>query len=306
MHTQPTASIADTALTADTQPTAHAVPLADALPIKLILTDVDGTILPYGQRCISERTAKAMQACMDAGIHIGPASGRAMNGVEPAFGAYAYLCATGLATNGMQIYLDGELIYEAYLPYDQLAEVAAFCERHTDEGLGLILFEDSKIHLLSGSIEGLAQSFPSYAERVDYIDSLPSYPVVKANVFCPVDSEITATALQEIKREVPGLDFSMPLAGFLNMTPKGWNKGTAIDVMCDKLGISLDEVCCFGDAGNDIEMLAHVKYSVAVANATDELKEVANFHIGSVEDEAVAACLEQLAQGVIPFTGCAG
>ena len=274
-----------------------------AADIKLILTDIDGTILPRGEKRLSERTVAAMRACIAAGMHVGPASGRAITGVLPAFEGCEELCATALATNGMQIYVDGEMIYEAHVPADQLAEVAAFCERHADEGLGLICFEGAQVHLACGELDGLRASFPAYAETVDRIDELPDYPVVKANVFCPVSEEATRKAFEDIKREVPGLDFSMPMDGFLNMTPKGWNKGTAIDVMCEHLGIGLDEVCCFGDAGNDIEMLAHVPHSVAVANATDELKAVANYRIGSVYEEAVAAFMERLAAGEDPFEG---
>ena len=274
-----------------------------AANIKLILTDIDGTILPRGQKLVSERTAAAMQACIDAGIHVGPASGRAITGVLPVFEGHEGLCATALATNGMQIYVDGEMVYEAHVPADQLAEVAAFCERHADEGVGLIVFEGAQVHLVSGTLEGLLASFPSYAEVADRVDALPDYPVVKANVFCPVDEAATRKAFEDVRREVPGLDFSMPMDGFLNMTPKGWNKGAAIDVMCEHLGIGLDEVCCFGDAGNDIEMLAHVPHSVAVANATDELKAVANYEIGPVDEESVAAFMERLAAGEDPFEG---
>jgi hydroxymethylpyrimidine pyrophosphatase-like HAD family hydrolase len=50
---------------------------------KLILTDIDGTILPYGQPCINERCRSAMHAALDAGICIGPASGRGHRWIDP-------------------------------------------------------------------------------------------------------------------------------------------------------------------------------------------------------------------------------
>lgn len=298
MHTQ---SAPDTASMADAGAASDTSTGTNELPIKLILTDIDGTILPYGQDVISKRTAQAMQMCIDAGIHIGPASGRDMQGLGPIFGLNEALYATGLATNGMQIFLDGELIYESYIPYEQLVELYDFSKRYEDEGLGMVVFENENIYILSGTIPNLAKTFGPYAEIAQQIDKVPHFPVVKANIFCPPDDEFTVHILECARREVTSLDFSKPMPGFLNVTPQGWNKGAAIDVICDKLGISLDEVCCFGDAGNDIEMLAHVKYSVAVANATDEVKKVANYHIGSVEEEATAACFEQLAQGIIPF-----
>lgn len=268
-------------------------------PIKLVLTDIDGTILPYGQKVISERMRAAMHACIDAGVHVGPASGRAITGVRPPFGGDDELCATALATNGMQIYVDGELVYEAHVPVDQLAEVVAFCDRHPETGL--IVFDGPQVHIVRGTREGLAISFPSYATTADYTGELPDYPVVKANVFTPKDMDVTRELFEAIKREVPGLDFSLPMAGFLNMTPKGWNKGTAIDVMCEHMGIGLDEVCVFGDAGNDVEMLAHVENSAVVEAAAPEAVAAAKHVIGRVEDDAVADVLDRIAAGLPPF-----
>ena len=46
------------------------------MAIKLILTDIDGTIMPYGKRQVTQRCRSAFHAAMDAGILVGPASGR--------------------------------------------------------------------------------------------------------------------------------------------------------------------------------------------------------------------------------------
>lgn len=266
--------------------------------IRLVLSDIDGTLLPAGQRVVSPRTIAAMRACLDAGIRVGPASGRALSGMLPAFGGDESLCATALATNGMQVYLDGDLIYEAHLEPELLDQVIDFVDRH--EGCGLICFEGPQVHIVRGTREGLSKSFPAYAEKADITGKLPDAPVVKANVFTPTDLDVTRAIFEEIKRDVSGLDFSLPMGGFLNMTPKGWNKGTAIDVMCEHMGIGLDQVCVFGDANNDVQMLEHVPCSVAVANASADAKAAANFEIGSVDEEAVAGVLESLAAGKLP------
>lgn len=66
----------------------------------------------------------------------------------------------------------------------------------------------------------------------------------------------------------------MPVS--MEFTAKGVNKGTAINGMCNVLGITADECMAFGDAGNDCEMLKYCKYSFAMANGTDECKKVQN------------------------------
>ena len=268
---------------------------------KLILTDVDLTILPKGQKVVPAKTLAALDAALAAGIHAGPASGRALPAIIPTFAGEERYVRTALATNGMQVYLDGELIHEEYLDHAGLVHVVDVAR--SLEGVGVICFEDGSIvHVACGELEDLAVAFPIYAKNPCFSDGIPEFPVVKSNIFVRGDMERTSEVMDIFKREVPELGFNLPLAGFLNITPVGYSKASGIDIMCDALGIGLDEVVVFGDGGNDIEMLEHVPNSVAVANATSEVSQVARYHIGSCDDEAVADAILALAAGEFPFS----
>jgi hydroxymethylpyrimidine pyrophosphatase-like HAD family hydrolase len=59
-------------------------------------------------------------------------------------------------------------------------------------------------------------------------------------------------------------------------------------------GISDEETAAFGDSGNDIEMLQHVAYSFAMANASDDVKKAAKYRALSNNEEGVLAAIEQL------------
>ena len=121
-------------------------------------------------------------------------------------------------------------------------------------------------------------------------------------MFTPVVLERTQQVIEVLRREVPQVDYSLPMPGFINTTPHGWSKASAVDVLAGRLGISLDQVVVFGDSGNDLEMLRHVPNSVAVANATPEAKAAARWHIGECADDAVAHAIAAVARGEWPFT----
>ena len=74
------------------------------MAIKLILTDIDGTIMPYGKRRVTQRCRASFHAAMDAGILVGPASGRFFSWIPSFFGGDKACCQTALATNGMQVF----------------------------------------------------------------------------------------------------------------------------------------------------------------------------------------------------------
>ena len=83
------------------------------MAIKLILTDIDGTIMPYGKRQVTQRCRAAFHAAIDAGILVGPASGRFFSWIPNFFGGDEACCQTALATNGMQVYLEGRKVLNA-------------------------------------------------------------------------------------------------------------------------------------------------------------------------------------------------
>ena len=62
------------------------------------------------------------------------------------------------------------------------------------------------------------------------------------------------------------------------------------------LGLSNDEVCCFGDAENDLPLLTRFKNSVAVANATPVAAKAARWHIGRADQDAVADAIFDIAR----------
>lgn len=267
--------------------------------IRLILTDIDGTILPYGHSVVSDRVRAAFHAAYAAGMRMGPASGRGFSHIPASFGGDAACSATCLATNGMQVYLDGVLVYQSFIPREPLVRMV---EVLADEpGTGLLCFEDGHPLLVSGSVSDLAESFPLYAGEARAVDDIPDHPMEKANVFVNGDMVRTQAIFELLRQEIPQIDFNIPMKSFINTLPVGWSKASGIDVLCDAMGIGLDQVVVFGDAGNDIEMLEHVPNSVAVANAAPEASAVARWHIGRCEDEAVAAAVESLVAGVFPF-----
>ena len=268
--------------------------------IKLILSDIDGTILPFGQRVVPERTRRAMHAALDAGIHVGPASGRGISHVVPSFAGDDALTATALGTNGMQVYLDGAMIHEEHLDHDALVHVAEVIAGRP--GVGAIVFDGGTPLLVAGTREDLAQSFPVYAEQARDHVGIPDFPVIKMNIFNAGGIEVTRELLDLLVREVPELDFNLPVPGFLNITPVGYSKASGIDILCEALGIGIEQVVTFGDGGNDIEMIAHVPNGVAVEGAVPEVAAAARWHIGPCEDESVADVLEALAAGEWPFS----
>ncbi|MBQ9057885.1 MAG: HAD family phosphatase [Atopobiaceae bacterium] len=275
------------------------MPTSDSKPIKLILTDIDGTILPFGESVLSQYALDSFHAALDAGIHIGPATGRAANRVAPIFSDDSACYQTMLATNGMEVLLDGELICEKRIDLEPLGNTVDVLRQL--EGVGICYFDGPTAYILHGSKEDLTEAFPAYGRTARIAAGLPDEPPVKVNIFVRGDFARTQEVLELLQSEVSGIGFNLPMEGFLNVTPPNWSKASGIDLLCEHLGIGLDQVCVFGDSDNDLEMLAHVPLSAAVENATKNAKTAAHHLIGSVDEGAVPRLIERIAQGEKPF-----
>ncbi len=268
--------------------------------VRLILTDIDGTLMPFGESHVGPRVHEAFRVAEEAGIRIGPCSGRGRDWVAKIFEDDEKCYRTAVSTNGMELWCDGEPVYAKTFDRDDLLALAEFLEG--EPGSGLVCFDGGKPLLVEGSIEDLMVGYPAYGKTCDVVDEVPTFPIVKANVFCANGIEATTDLVARAMEAVPTLDLDVAMPCFSNVMPHGINKASGIDALCARLGCTLDEVVVFGDAGNDLTMLNHVPNSVAVANATPEAAAAARWHIGTCADDAVVDAILALAAGEWPFT----
>lgn len=80
---------------------------------------------------------------------------------------------------------------------------------------------------------------------------------------------------------------------FLELLPTDASKGAAMRVMLERAGVSPDEVVAMGDAPNDIEMLQEAGIGVAVDNADQAVKAVADAVVGDHDGPAVRECIQR-------------
>ena len=268
--------------------------------IKLVLTDIDDTLIPYGAPYASERTRRAIHGFLDEGLHFGPVSGRVPNAMGWMFGGDERCFATGAFANGQVIRIDGEIVREVPTDSELLREVAGVLdELGYDAWLTVYSLDECGVTFVTSREEQLRDCLLRVGYgRPNRVAKEPREPFyLKSNVCCAC-SRAQMTLIRDILRErVGALSFVFPstVAPYIDISPAGWGKGEAVRFMARELGVGLDEVATFGDSENDLSMIEAVPNSVAVANATEAVARAARWHVGRCEDDAVALALEDLA-----------
>jgi hydroxymethylpyrimidine pyrophosphatase-like HAD family hydrolase len=84
---------------------------------------------------------------------------------------------------------------------------------------------------------------------------------------------------------------------YLDVTPPGCDKGTFVQAMARRMGISTGAVATIGDMENDLAMFRTSGLSIAMGNATDDVKKLATHITTSNEEEGFAGAIEIILKG---------
>ncbi len=114
-------------------------------------------------------------------------------------------------------------------------------------------------------------------------------------------SEILDSIIDEV-RNIAGKDATVfkSFSIFLDIVPSDANKGIALEFLAKKLGFDLKETVVFGDNENDIFMFNVAGHKIAVGNAVEKLKEVADYVTSSNEENGVLQAFKILYPDYVP------
>ena len=92
-----------------------------------------------------------------------------------------------------------------------------------------------------------------------------------------VDNGSSDGSIPWIRENMPEMDCFFSCEQFLEVVPKGMNKGEAVKMLCKLLDVEIENAVACGDAANDLAMLKAAGIGVAMINGSDEVKAVADY-----------------------------
>ena len=294
------------------QQTAHE---KGSVVIKLALSDLDNTLIPYGQGRASDAAIAAVRAANAApGVLAGPISGRTIAMMSWMFEKDATDCfQTGVFVNGQVVRLRGRVVYEEAPARDGLERLVAYLRERDGERTALTAYENNSengdvvVGITDEELARHPKAFHAFRRTTAHI---PAGTYVKNNIHSDHSRAHMEDLRQDLVRDFPEFDFVFPSAtsSTLDILPAGVSKMSGLTILMDQLGIGLNEVCVFGDSENDLAIIEGVPNSVAVSNAAPEVVAAARWHIGAVNEDAVADALLDIAAaaktGAMPAFMC--
>ena len=275
--------------------------MSDLKDIRIIFSDIDGTLLPFEGKDLS-RTVKLLKDLMEAGYIFVPCTGRGTGNLPKEIlslpGLRYVITANGALVTDLET---GEPVYKKVVSRKLAEEITKTLRPFTGHAY---LYRHGVHHLdvtgewMMGPVSGTLKDWVDSAIRTDFLKLLEKEgwkEVDKMGLAC-LDPAVQKEAVQALSEQswYPELIVSSSAYWNIEINAKGASKGLAALWLASHLGFSPDQMLTAGDNYNDLSMLQAGGISVAPLNAVPEVREAATVVVPDCKEDGVENYLEQL------------
>lgn len=238
--------------------------------IKLIALDIDGTLLNHKHK-VSSVTKEEIERAVSQGVHVMLCTGRPAD--------FCHNIMEGLNLNGYLITVSGG---EIWTPDRELIERKV----HAPEMMETLYQLGEQMGLAMWLI-----STKQVYENGAYPDSFYEEDWLKIG-FHTDDADKLSTMKQALSK-YDDLELTNSHPNNIEVNPFGVSKAHGLEKVCKLLNLTLDNVMAVGDSLNDYTMINQAGIGVAMGNAQQEIKNIADYITETNEHDGVAQAIRQ-------------
>ena len=267
----------------------------DKKDTKILVLDIDGT-LTNSKKEITPETKKGIMRIMERGHKVVLASGRPAPGMRryadelelEKYGGYL------LSFNGGRIIncRTGEIVFQKTLPPAVIEGLYRYAVKND---MGIVTYMGENIILGTRMDEYLELESRINGMPVKKTDNFPAYKDYNLNKCLmtapPKEAERHVVRLQELYGDILSIYRSEPF--FIEVMPQNVDKATSLDRMLSTVGLTRENTICCGDGFNDKSMIEYAGVGVAMANAQQPVREVADYITSSNDEDGIAEVIEK-------------
>ncbi|MCR5022792.1 MAG: HAD family hydrolase [Lachnospiraceae bacterium] len=251
--------------------------------IKIAFFDIDGTLLPLGENNLSERTIYTLNELQKNKIITCMATGRGVL-MMPRFEGVIF--DVFMTFNGSYCFTDKEVIYKCPIPEKDVMRIL----ENTRQMNRAIAISNERYEVSNGTDPDLEEYFSFAKGKVAIADDFEERfhdEIFKMMVSCNKSEH------ERIMAGADGAKITYWWDKAVDIIPAATGKGIAVEKILGFYGFSKDEAIAFGDGENDIEMLEAVGTGIAMGNAMDSVKSIADHVCRSAAEDGVYHCCKE-------------
>ncbi len=258
---------------------------------KLIAIDVDDTLL-NDEIKVTDATKAALRAAIEKGVTVTLATGRMFASAKQ-IAQQIELNVPIITYQGslVKTLFSNEVLYERCVPTDGARQIFEYCEQN---GLHLQLYVNDQLYTTEDNDKVRGYSKLS---NVPYIVEPDNEKLLQEKLTKMLIIDDPAR-LDEVAEELRGIvgdtvHITKSKAHYLEFMHKEGTKGHAVTFLAERIGCTMDQVIAIGDAWNDHEMVEVAGLGVAMGNAVEPLKAIADYVTLTNNEDGVARVIEK-------------
>jgi Cof subfamily protein (haloacid dehalogenase superfamily) len=269
------------------------VRLPSAFPrdVSVVATDLDHTLI-WHDRALRPRTLAVLERARAGGLHVIVVTGRMVQSLERIM-PLAILGEPAICYQGAVVVdADGTWLRHVPIETELARETIAAVE---EEGFEPNVYVDDELYVsrLTEHAEAYATFQGLEIHEVGDVREWLDRPPTK--VVCVGDPDVLdGVEVRQKQAFANRLTISKSLPHFLEFTALGITKAAGLDFLAGRMGFTPQQTIAFGDGENDVELVAWAGFGIAVENAHDRVKAVADWVCPPAAEEGVAAVLEAM------------
>ncbi len=262
----------------------------DLSQVKLIVTDMDGTLL-NSKHEMSDLFFKQFEKLKEHNIKFVAASGRQYHSILNKLEAIKEHI-TIVAENGAYVVANGKELFVNSFEIKEVKSLIKLAEKIPNTNMVLAGKKKAYFLAMSKELENIVSEYYSEYELLDNFDVLPDDEILKIALYNSGGSE--ANIYPYLKHLTN--DWQIKVSGefWVDIALINNHKGNAVERIQKQFNISVDETMAFGDYQNDIEMLKKASYSFAMENAHPDVLKITNYKTLSNDNLGVETVIGKL------------
>ena len=259
--------------------------------ISLVISDVDGTLLTE-DKVLTERARAAVHGLHDAGIRFAVTSGRPPRGMAMLVEPLALSTPIAGFNGGLFVHPDLSILVQRTLPVEVARQALDLVRAH---GLDVWVYCGNDWLITKPAAPHVAREAWTVKFEPTVVTTLDDRLGEVAKIVGVSDDH---DLVQRCERDAQAAFGARAAASrsqpyYLDITNKEANKGAVVDYLSSHLGVPREEIATIGDSPNDVSMFKRSGLSIAMGNASDEVKAQAHATTVSFADEGFAKAIER-------------
>ena len=254
--------------------------------IKVAIFDVDGTLHYHENSGVTKRVLESLKELRSKGICVVIATGRTYHKMKEALDGYFDFL---VGANGHVLMNNQEeLLFKKEFNLETANTIIEYCAK---ESISLLLKYDDACYLNDHgrNFAWLQEGHEDPFEKQVFVSDYSTIPGIAHTAFLQCNEQ----QKEELKQLLPDYQFVISGESCYDIYEKQLNKAVTMDKLLKEINISWDECFAIGDGKNDMELIGKAGLGVAMGNAGDALKAIADDVTKTCQEDGVYWALKK-------------